>query len=44
MVGTQALPGLVQIDVGRIHYDYIAYLGNAGSDAGASYGEARKPL
>lgn len=41
VVGTQALPGLVQIDVGRIHYDYIAYLGNAGSDAGASYGEAR---
>ena len=31
----------MQIDVGRIHYDYIAYLGNAGPDAGASYGEAR---
>lgn len=41
VVGAQALGGLVQIDVGRIHYDYIAYLGNAGPDAGASYGEAR---
>jgi L-sorbose 1-phosphate reductase len=41
VVGAQALPGPVQIDVGRIHYDYIAYLGNAGPDGGASYGEAR---
>lgn len=41
VVCAQALPGPVQIDVGRIHYDYIAYLGNAGPDAGASYGEAR---
>jgi threonine dehydrogenase-like Zn-dependent dehydrogenase len=31
----------VQVDVGRIHYDYIAYVGNRGLDAGASYGEAR---
>jgi len=35
------LDGLVDVDVGRIHYDYIAYLGNRGLDAGASYGEAR---
>ncbi len=27
VVGTEGLPGPVQIDVGRIHYDYIAYLG-----------------
>jgi len=41
VVGAQALAGPVQIDVGRIHYDYIAYLGNTGPDAGASYGEPR---
>jgi threonine dehydrogenase-like Zn-dependent dehydrogenase len=41
VVGAQALPGPVQVDVGRIHYDYIAWLGNPGPDAGASYGEAR---
>ncbi len=35
------LDGLVSIDMGRIHYDYIAYLGNPGPDAGLSYGEAR---
>lgn len=41
MVGTQPLDGMPQIDVGRIHYDYIAYLGNTGPDIAASYGEAR---
>jgi len=41
VVGAQALSGPVQVDVGRIHYDYVAYLGNPGPDAGASYGEAR---
>ena len=41
VVGAKALPGPVPIDVGRIHYDYIAYLGNPGPDAGDSYGEAR---
>ncbi len=41
VVGDAPLDGLVAIDMGRIHYDYIAYLGNAGPDAGASYGEAR---
>ncbi len=40
MVGRNPLDGLVQIDVGRIHYDYTAYLGNPGPDIAASYGEA----
>jgi len=41
VVGSDPLDGPVQIDVGRIHYDYVAYLGNPGPDAGASYGAAR---
>lgn len=41
MVGQTALDGLVDTDVGRLHYDYTAYLGNQGPDIAASYGEAR---
>lgn len=41
MVGQVALDGLPQIDVGRMHYDYTAYLGNPGPDIAASYGAAR---
>jgi hypothetical protein len=41
MVGETALDGLVDTDVGRLHYDYTAYLGNRGPDIAASYGEAR---
>jgi threonine dehydrogenase-like Zn-dependent dehydrogenase len=41
MVGQRPLDGDVQIDVGRIHYDYTAYVGNPGPDIAASYGEAR---
>lgn len=41
MVGKTALDGLVDTDVGRLHYDYVAYIGNQGPDIGASYGEAR---
>jgi hypothetical protein len=40
LVGRAPLDGLAQIDVGRIHYDYTAYLGNPGPDIAASYGEA----
>jgi threonine dehydrogenase-like Zn-dependent dehydrogenase len=40
LVGRAPLDGLPQIDVGRIHYDYTAYLGNPGPDIAASYGEA----
>ena len=41
LVGTAPLDGLVQVDFGRLHYDYIAFLGNNGADIAASYGEAR---
>ena len=41
LVGTQPLDGLVQVDLGRLHYDYIAFLGNNTTDIAASYGEAR---
>jgi threonine dehydrogenase-like Zn-dependent dehydrogenase len=41
LVGRRRLDGPSSIDVGRIHYDYTAYLGNQGPDIGASYGAAR---
>lgn len=41
MVGKVALDGLVDTDVGRLHYDYIAFIGNQGPDIAASYGEKR---
>ena len=41
LVGTRPLDGLVQVDLGRLHYDYIAFLGNCTPDIAASYGEAR---
>jgi threonine dehydrogenase-like Zn-dependent dehydrogenase len=41
LVGTKPLDGLVQIDLGRLHYDYTAYIGTNGTDIAASYGEER---
>ena len=41
MVGEAPLDGPVDADVGRLHYDYIAFVGNRGPDIAASYGEAR---
>jgi threonine dehydrogenase-like Zn-dependent dehydrogenase len=41
MVGRTPLDGAVQADLGRLHYDYIAFVGNQGPDIAASYGEAR---
>ena len=41
LVGETELDGLVATDVGRLHYDYTAYLGGRGPDIAASYGEAR---
>lgn len=41
LVGTQPLDGLTQVDLGRLHYDYIAFVGTNGTDIYASYGEAR---
>jgi threonine dehydrogenase-like Zn-dependent dehydrogenase len=40
LVGGAPLDGRPSIDLGRIHYDYTAYLGNPGPDIAASYGEA----
>ena len=39
LVGTQPLDGLVNVDFGRLHYDYIAFVGNSSTDIAASYGE-----
>lgn len=41
MVGTRPLDGLVLVDLGRLHYDYIAFLGTQEPDIAAAYGEAR---
>ena len=41
LVGAKPLDGLVKVDLGRLHYDYIAFIGNSGIDIAASYGEAR---
>src|SRR5512138_642625 len=41
LVGTKPLDGLVEVDFGRLHYDYIAFVGNSTTDIAASYGEAR---
>jgi len=41
LVGTKPLDGLARVDLGRLHYDYIAFIGNNGTDIAASYGEAR---
>jgi threonine dehydrogenase-like Zn-dependent dehydrogenase len=41
LVGKRALDGKVNSDVGRLHYDYIAFLGNSSADIAASYGEKR---
>ncbi len=41
LVGETPLDGLVEADVGRLHYDYIAFVGNPGPDIDTSYGEAR---
>ncbi len=41
IVGDEPLDGTVEIDVGRIHYHYTAYLGTTGTDVTAAYGEDR---
>jgi threonine dehydrogenase-like Zn-dependent dehydrogenase len=41
LVGSDPLDGLPQIDVGRLHYDYTAYIGNPGPEISDSYGEER---
>jgi threonine dehydrogenase-like Zn-dependent dehydrogenase len=39
-VGKQPLSRPASIDIGRIHYEYLAYLGTRGPDIGAAYGAA----
>jgi threonine dehydrogenase-like Zn-dependent dehydrogenase len=41
IVSDQPLAGPVEIDVGRLHYHYVAWLGTAGTNASAAYGEER---
>ena len=41
LVGLNPLDGLVSADVGRLHYDYIAFVGTSSTDIAASYGEER---
>ena len=41
IVGDEPLDGLVEIDVGRIHYHYTAYLGTSGNNVTKAYGDAR---
>ena len=41
ILADKPLDGSAQIDAGRIHYHYTAYVGNSSTDISASYGEAR---
>jgi threonine dehydrogenase-like Zn-dependent dehydrogenase len=41
LIGTKPLDGLTRVDLGRLHYDYVAFIGNNDTDIAASYGEAR---
>lgn len=41
LVADEPLAGPVEIDVGRLHYHYVAYVGTSGTDVSASYGEGR---
>lgn len=41
LIGQTELDGLSDADVGRLHYDYIAFIGGQGPDIASSYGEER---
>jgi threonine dehydrogenase-like Zn-dependent dehydrogenase len=41
IVADEPLDGPVEIDIGRLHYHYTAFVGTRGLDVSASYGEAR---
>lgn len=41
LIGQQPLDGLADADVGRLHYDYIAFVGQSGPEIADSYGEER---
>jgi L-sorbose 1-phosphate reductase len=41
LVGERPLARPVRVDVGRVHYDYVAYLGARGADIASAFGAAR---
>jgi threonine dehydrogenase-like Zn-dependent dehydrogenase len=41
LVGKKPLDGLAQVDFGRLHYDYIAFIGTTSTDIATAYGESR---
>lgn len=41
LVGERPLGRPVRVDAGRVHYDYVTYLGTRGPDVSAAYGTAR---
>jgi threonine dehydrogenase-like Zn-dependent dehydrogenase len=41
LVADEPLDGPVEVDIGRLHYHYTAFVGTSGLDVAASYGEAR---
>lgn len=41
IVGDEPLDGPVDLDIGRLHYHYTAFVGTTGADVAAAYGEAR---
>jgi len=41
LAGERPLARPVAVDVGRVHYDYVAYLGTRGPDLAAAFGAAR---
>ncbi len=40
LIGDRPLARPVAVDVGRVHYDYVTYLGKPGPDIAAAYGAA----
>ena len=41
LVGSQALDDLAEVDLGRLHYDYISFVGNSSTEISSSYGDKR---
>jgi L-sorbose 1-phosphate reductase len=41
LVGDEPLDGPVDIDIGRLHYHYVAYVGTTGTDVRRAYGDGR---
>jgi threonine dehydrogenase-like Zn-dependent dehydrogenase len=41
LAGDRPLGRPVQVDAGRVHYDYTVYIGTCGPDLSAAYGETR---